>query len=171
MPAFDDLSEEQKAKILEIADKEIARDNVVKEYTKAAQTHIQKEFKKFLSKDDTYSETQVHTKDLNYDKEKIIRVQNNSGQFIERAVVTFDNDYQLAITRPQQVYGSDPSLFDISPRKPDGELDTTLVDPNNLNRDIISAQSITDINNHMKTISSIDPNEENEENTENEESI
>lgn len=156
--AFDDLTKEQQKKILEIADKEIAMDNIKQEYKQAKQEKNEKEFKKFISHNGKYSESEVSTSQLQYDKEKVIRVQNNSGQFIERAVVTFDNNYQLAITRPAQIYGSDPSKFDISPRKPDGELDTTLVDPTRLNQDIISNQSLSDINNHMQKIGDIDPN-------------
>lgn len=166
MPSFDDLSEEQQSKILEIADKEIAHDKIITEYTNKAKKSLNTGFKKFLSKDGQYSEDQVPANQLTYDDDTVIRVQNNSGQFIERAVITFDNNYQLAITRPQQVYGSNPGLFDVSPRKPDGELDTTLIDNTRLNQDIVSAQNIVDINNHIVTLGAINPNAEEKETTE-----
>lgn len=161
--AFDDLTPEQQAKILEIADKEIEHDKKVKEYTDKVKSNINTEFKDFLSRKGEFDESDVPTDQLTYDDDKVVRVQNISGQYIERCMVTLDNNYQVSITRPTQVYGSNPNIFDISPRKPDGELDTTLIDPTQINQDVLPGQTITDISKHIDTLAQIDPEKENKQ--------
>ena len=157
--SFDDLSKKQQKEILKIADKKIAVDKVVKKHNNEAYKVMKATFKKFLSRDGEFTEDQVPTNTIKYKKKKVSRVQDLSGQYIERCMVTLDNNYQISITRPAQTYDSDPNLFDISPRQPDGELDTTLIDNTQINQDVLPGQSVQDINKHIKTVAKLDPDE------------
>lgn len=160
MSAFDKLSKKEQKEVLKIAATKTKINTAIKSHNKTAQKAMKATLKKFLSNGDKYTEEQVPTKKLKYKKKYIARVQDTSGQFIERAMITFDNNYQLAITRPPQEYESDPNLFDVSPRKPDGELDTTLIDKSRMNQDIISGQTVADINKHISKVGALDPDEE-----------
>jgi len=151
MPKFDDLSEEQQAKILEIADREIARDTFVNEYKAHRKEQKETTLKDFISRKGELSENVVPTSTLDVDMDTVTQVENTSGKYIERASLTFENNYQMTIARAPDTYGCDKGIFKVTSLDPSG-------------KEMLSAndQRITDINTRAKAVSNMEYNPETE---------
>lgn len=156
MSKFDDLSEDQQAKILEITDREIARAKIVNGYKAHRKEEKTQTLKDFITRKDTLKETDVPASTLDVDMDTVIDVQNTSGTHIERASIIFENEYQMTIARVPDTYGCDKGKFTVTSLKPSGE--EMLQNPDQRIADINSrAAAVAAMKNELK-----EPDEEDE---------
>ena len=154
MTKFDELPKELQEEALKAAEHVLNKKKFIDKLNTLKQEEDTKTLKEFFNKKGKLWEDVMPMSDLVYDEDKVVNVQNTSGQFVERAIVTFDNSHQLTILRAPYEYGADQNVFDVSARLPDGTSDLSLLGETSTGN-VLPGQTLKDVSKHMKTLSEV----------------
>ena len=152
---FNGLSKAQQKAIMDIADKFEAAQEVKEEYTKAVKEKRTAIVKDFLTSNGA---TQEDVKSIKLKQKKIHRVKDNSGQFVKRILVTFNNGYEVSVDSPlSKTPGSHMSPENYSSGRDPRLFNTRSYD--NEGTEINSKEGVltADINKEYKRVGKLEP--------------